>query len=154
MIRTLSVVAAIALGATAVLAQSDVIAARKEFMKNYSKFGNATLGRMARDRMPYEQAKVDEALAHFTETAPKIPSLFSAGGFQGPVPDSNYYAVSKAFESQSQSDIKARAEKLAKDLDDTKGKIKDLESLKAIWLAIEKNNCDSCHEAYRLRRQS
>ena len=152
MIRTLCVVAAIALGATVVLAQTDVSQARKEFMKTFSKYGDSILTRMGRDRMPYDQKLVDEALGHFPETASKIPSLFPAGGFQGPVPDSRYYAASKAFESQAQSDIKARTEKLTKALEEAKGKIKDLGSLKAIWLPIDKDHCDSCHEAYRLRR--
>lgn len=152
MIRILSAVAAIVSGATAVLAQADVNIARKEFMKTYGKHGYSVLNRMVRDQMPYEQAKVDEALAHFAESAPKIPNLFPPGGFQGPVADSNYYSAAKAFESQS--DIKARADKFAKDVADAKGKIKDIESLKAVWPAINKNNCDSCHEAYRLRRPS
>ncbi len=152
MLRTLSVVSAIALGATAVLAQTDVNAARTAFMKDYGKYGYDTLNRMARDQMPYDQAKVDEALAHFAESAPKIPTLFPVGGFRGPVPDSRYYAAAKTFESQSQADLKARAEKFAKDAADTKGKIKDLAGLKAVWQAINDNHCSSCHDVYRLRR--
>jgi len=152
MVRALLALAAIAVGATVVLAQSDPNAVRKEFMKTYGKHAYTTLNRMVRDRMPYDQAKVDEALAHFAATAAKIPSLFPAGGYQGPVPDSNYYAVAKTFESQN--DLQARAGKFAKDIADNKDKIKDLAALKAIWPDINKNNCDSCHEAYRLRRQS
>lgn len=152
MFRILSAVAAIALGATAVLAQLDVNAARKDFMEKYGKFGYNTLNRMARAQMPYEQAKVDEALAHFAETAPKMPSLFPVGGFKGPVPDSNYYSAAKAFEAQNQADMKARAEKFAKDAADAKGKVKDLAGLKAVWPAINDNHCGSCHEVYRLRR--
>ncbi|MEX1082701.1 MAG: cytochrome c, partial [Xanthobacteraceae bacterium] len=118
--------------------------------KTYGKFGYATLNRMARDQMPYDQAKVDEALAHFAETAAKIPSLFPAGGFQGPVEGSSYYATQKAFESQS--DIQARAEKFAKSVADAKGTVKDLGSLKAVWPGINDNHCSSCHEPYRARK--
>jgi len=152
MTRTLLIFAALALGVATVFAQSDVNAARKEFMKDYRKFGDNTVSRMARDQMPYDQAKVDEAMAHFAETAAKIPSLFPAGGFQGPVADSNYFAAAKAFENQS--DIQARTEKFAKDIADAKGKIRDLASLKEIWLPLYDKNCSSCHEAYRLRRPS
>jgi cytochrome c556 len=152
MFRIQIILAVLVLSATAVIAQADVNAERKEFMKTYGKHGYGNLNRMVRDQMPYDQAKVDEALAHFIETAPKIASLFPAGGYQGPAPDSNYYANAKAFENQD--DLKTRSEKFAEAIAGVNGKIKDLDSLKASWPELNKNHCDSCHQEYRVRKQS
>lgn len=152
MIRALCTFAIFSVGMTGVFAQSDVNAARKEFMKKYGSHGYSMLNRMVRDQMPYDQGKVDQALEHFLETAAKIPSLFPAGGYQGPIANSNYYSATKAFENPA--DMKARADKLAKAVADAKGQIKNLDSLKAVWTVINKDHCDSCHQEYRLRKQS
>ena len=151
MTRTMLAVAcaAVALITTAI-AQTDVAAARKEFMKTNGKHAYATLNRMVRDQMPYDQAKVDAAWVQFTEAAKKIPSLFPAGSYQGPVADDDYYAAAKMFENQA--DIQKRAANLGKEIADNQGKIKDLESLKAIWPQVLKNGCDSCHDAYRVKK--
>jgi cytochrome c556 len=149
MIRALSAFAVLVFAATAVLAQSDVSAGRKHLMKTINKYGHTTLTHMVRGETPYDQAKVDDALTQLTKNVPKIPDFFPAGGYQGPVADDHYYAAAKAFESQS--DIKARVEKLEKAVAAVQGKIKDLASLKATWPDIEKNNCDACHKEYRVR---
>ncbi len=150
MIRPFLVLALVAVGATAVVAQADVNTQRKEFMKTLNRYGNTTLNGMARDRIPYDQAKVDEALAHIAEAAPKLPALFPAGGFQGPVESDSFYAAQKAFENQS--DLKARSDKLAQDVAEAKGKIKDLASLKAIWPDIYDKDCNGCHKEYRAKK--
>jgi cytochrome c556 len=104
---------------------------------------------MARGQIPYDQAKVDAAYANLIENAPKIATAFPPGSCH-PTPDSKYYAAKKACESQA--DIKARAEKLSKALADTRGKIKDLASLKTVWPPVVRENCNACHEPYRVKK--
>src|SRR4029453_16138557 len=73
---TLAFAAAITVGATTVLAQTDAAGARKQFMKQMGEQGYGTLNRMVRGQAPYDQAKVDAAFTHFVDQAPKIPTLF------------------------------------------------------------------------------
>jgi len=152
MIRTALAIASAVLmvGVTAVIAQTDVAAARKELMKKNGEHGYGVLNKMVRGEMPYDQAKVDAAFANFVETAPKIAPLFPAGSYQGPVANDNFYAATKTFENQA--DIAARAAKFGKEAAEAKGKPKDLESLKTVWAVFLKDNCDSCHEVYRVKK--
>jgi cytochrome c556 len=142
--------AAIIVSVTAVVAQTDVAAARKQLMKQNGEHAYGTLNRIVRGQAPYDQAKVDAAFANFIETAPKIPTLFPSGGYQGPIANDDYYANTKAFESQA--DLTARAAKLQKEASEAKTKPKDLESLKTVWPALLRDNCDTCHEAYRVKK--
>lgn len=151
MLRNLLVfVAATAIGITAVAAQTDAINKRKALMKDNGKHAYGELNRMVRDQMPYDQAKVDASFAQFTDTMTQLPGLFPAGSYQGPIEGDNYYAAQKALDNQA--DIKARAEKFLKEIADKKGQVKDLASLKSIWPSMNKDNCDSCHEVYRVKK--
>ncbi|MEA2950507.1 MAG: hypothetical protein QOD40_217 [Alphaproteobacteria bacterium] len=142
--------AAVAVTVTTVIAQTDPATARKELMKANGQHAYGVLNRMVRDQMPYDQAKVDAAFANFAETAPKIPSLFPPGSYQGPVANDDYYASAKIFENKS--DVEARVAKFTKEIAETRGKPKDLASLKEVWPPLLKNNCDTCHEAYRVKK--
>ena len=76
MFRTVVAVAAIAIGITAVAAQSDPIAARKGLMKNMGA-ATKTGGQMAKGEVPYDQAKAQEI----------FDDLYRRGGQDaGPVP--------------------------------------------------------------------
>jgi len=151
-IRTMLAIAsaAVMVGITAVGAQTDAAAARKQLMKQNGEHAYGVLNRMVRGQMPYDQAKVDAAFANFVDAAPKIAPLFPPGSYQGPVANDDYYAASKAFDNQA--DIAARAAKFGKEAAEAKGKPKDLESLKTVWPALLRDNCDSCHEAYRVKK--
>jgi cytochrome c556 len=119
-------------------------------MKQNGEHAYGVLNRMVRGQMPYDQAKVDAAFANFVEAAPKIAPLFPAGSYQGPVANSDYYAATKAFDNQA--DIAARAAKFGKEAAEAKSKPKDLDSLKTVWPAVLRDNCDTCHELYRVKK--
>ena len=73
--RIVLAVAMIAVGVTAVVAQSDPIAARKALMKANN--DNArNLVRITRGEEPYDAAKVNAAFAQWAETAQKFGALF------------------------------------------------------------------------------
>jgi cytochrome c556 len=151
MLRNLLVfAAATAIGITAVAAQTEVVAKRKQLMKENGKHAYGELNRMVRGQMPYDQVKVDAAFAQFTDTMTQLPNLFPAGSYQGPVEGDDYYASQKAFDNQV--DIKARADKFLKEIADKKDQVKDLASLKSIWPSMNENDCDSCHEVYRVKK--
>ena len=75
MLRTVLAVAAIAIGVTAVAAQSDPIAARKALMKDMGA-QTKTGGGMAKGEVPYDQAKAQAIFATYVDVAAKMPSLF------------------------------------------------------------------------------
>ncbi len=71
-VRTVCVVLAVALSATAVVAQSKAIGERKEIMKGV---GAAAKGgaAMARGSAPYDNAKAIEVFAVYANAAEKMP---------------------------------------------------------------------------------
>ena len=75
MLRTVVAVAAIAIGVTAVVAQSDPIAARKALMKEVGA-QTKTGGGMAKGEVPYDQAKAQGIFAVYVDAAGKIADLF------------------------------------------------------------------------------
>jgi len=76
MIRTALVVAMLAFGATALVAQSDPIAARKALMK-----ANGDQSKIATDmleaKQPFNLDEAKKVLATFAEAGDKAPALFS-----------------------------------------------------------------------------
>ena len=75
MIRTVFVVAGIALGVSAAVAQQDPIAARKALMKangDQAKIGVA----MMKGEAPFDIDKVHKIFAAWEDAAAKMPSLF------------------------------------------------------------------------------
>ena len=49
-------------------------------------------------------------------------------------------------------DFKARFAKLGTDAKDANAKVTDLDSFKAAFGNIGKNDCGSCHEQYRIKK--
>ena len=49
-------------------------------------------------------------------------------------------------------DFKARLAKLGADAKDALAKVNDLDSFKAAFGAIGKNDCGGCHEKYRIKK--
>jgi cytochrome c556 len=152
MIRSLLALVLIGIGVGAVLAQSDPVAARRELMKNNGKYAYTNFNRMVRGQKEYDQAAVDAGFADFIAASKKIPTLFPAGSFTGPTADDDFYAAQKIWDNKA--DFEARAAKLGKVAEENQGKIKDLDSLKAIWPAMNKDICDGCHEQYRPKKAS
>src|SRR5436190_2137594 len=137
MIRTVLAVAAIALGVTALAAQSDPIAARKALMKSQGA-QTKTGGGMAKGEVPYDQSKAQEIFASYIDVAVKMPALFpdnsKTGGETTAAP--KIWEDKKGFEAGF---IKLSAEAKA-----AQSSVKDLDSFKAAFGGITKN-CGSCH---------
>ena len=145
--RIVVVAAVLAFSAGAVVAQQDQVKQTQAQMKETGKNAGA-LGAMIKGEKPYDQATVDAALAKFEDTAKKLPTLFPEST-KGLKPDGDYSASPKIWEDKA-----GFAEHIAsftKTVADSKGKIKDLDTLKAELPVIGKQ-CGGCHETYRVKK--
>jgi len=136
----------VALGAGAVIAQSDPIAARMALMNGNQ--DNATLVvKMMRGQAPFDAAKVDAAFAQWADTAQKLPSLFPDNSKSG----QKTRAAPKIW--MTKSDFDAKAAEFGKVVAENRAKAKaSLDGLRAAIPPIG-NACDNCHKDYRLAKQ-
>jgi len=145
MIRTAFAIAAIALVAGIAVAEQDPIAARRALMKangDEAKIGVA----MVKGEAPFDLAKAHKIFDTFEDAAQKMPALF---------PDTSKTGGDTAARLeiwQDMDDFKARFGKFAADAKAAKADVKDLESFKAAFGAIGKNDCGGCHEKYRVKK--
>jgi cytochrome c556 len=144
MMKRLVLAAAIAtFGITAVVAQSDPIAARKQLMKDN---GNAsrTAREMIEGKQPYDNAKAKAVLATFAGTADKGKNLW---------PDSSKAGDTASLPAvwENKADFDAKLVKLSADAKAAESKVKDLDSFKAAMGDIGKN-CGGCHNTYRKKQ--
>jgi cytochrome c556 len=149
MIRTVFAVVAIVLGISVAVAQQDPIAARKALMKangDQAKIGVA----MMKGEVPFDLEKAGKIFAMFEDTATKAPALFPENSVDEATADDPFSAGPKIWENMA--DFKARFAKFGTDAKDAAAKVTDLESFKAAFGNIGKNDCGGCHEQYRLRK--
>ena len=147
MIRAVIALAALTLGAGVVLAQQDAAAQRQALMKANGKNVYGVLGRMVKGTNPYDQAAVDGALNQLDDTAKKLPGLFPDGN-KASVSGSEFSTSPKAWDNKA--DLNAHVQKFGAAVIQAKAKVKDLDSLKAEYPAINAT-CNSCHEVYRVK---
>ncbi len=149
MIRTVFAVAAITLGVTAAIAQQDPIAARKTLMKanaDQGKIGAA----MVKGEALFELAKVHEIFATWENASAKAAALFPENSIDQATADDPFSANPEIW--QNLEDFKARLAKFGADAKAADASVKDLDSFKAAFANIGKNDCGGCHEKYRLKK--
>ncbi|MGA9196513.1 MAG: cytochrome c [Pseudolabrys sp.] len=136
----------VALGAGAVLAQTDPIAARMALMKGNNDNANAVV-QMMKGQAPFDAAKVDAAFAQWADTAQKLPGLFPDNSKTG----QKTRAASKIWVTKADFDAKAAefGKVVAENRDKAKG---SLDGLRAA-IPLVGNACDNCHKEYRLAKQ-
>jgi cytochrome c556 len=145
MFGTVFAVAAIAFFAGTAIAQQDPIAARRALMKangDQAKIGAS----MMKGETPFDLDKARKVFAAFEDAATKAPSLFPENSKTG----DDTAADPKIWENMD--DFKARLAKLGTDAKDAIAKVSDLDSFKAAFGAIGKNDCGGCHEKYRIKK--
>jgi cytochrome c556 len=116
-------------------------------MKGNGKNAGA-LAAMVKGEKPYDQATVDAAIAQFNDTAAKLPTLFPES-IKGKTFDGDYSPTSKIWDDKA--GFAEHIASFAKVVGDAKGKIKDLDALKA-ELPIIGKQCGGCHETYRVKK--
>ena len=145
MIRNMLAMSAVALGVTAVMAQSDPLSQRKALMKGNLE-GAQNLNKMVRGENPFDAAKVSAAFAQWEETARKLPSLFP----EPPKPGEDSRALPKVWENKA--DFEAKIAAFSKTVADNKDKAKTLDELKVAFPGVN-TACNNCHEPYRRPQQ-
>ncbi len=133
-----AVVAAFA--ATAVMAQSDPIAARKGMMKGVGS-SNGAVTQMLDGKQPFDVTKAKAALMTISENATKIAPLFPASSKDG-----DTAALPAIWENKA--DFDAKMVKMGADAKAAADKVTDLDSLKT-GIGAVRQNCGGCHNVYR-----
>jgi cytochrome c556 len=142
--RTVLAVAAIAIGITAVAAQSDPIAARRELMKGIGA-QTKTGGGMAKGEVPYDQSKAQAIFSSYVDAAEKGPNLFPDNSKTG----GDTAALPAVWENKP--DFNAKFAKFGADAKAAASSVKDADSFKAAFPGLTKN-CGGCHETYRAKK--
>jgi cytochrome c556 len=132
-----------AIGATAVIAQSDLIAARKALMKGNDD-GARILVQMMRGQVPFDAGTVDAAFGQWAETAQKLPALFPDNSKTG----EKTRASPKIWQDKADFDAKAAA--FGKAVADTRDKAKSSSDGLKMAITVVGKACDDCHKDYRL----
>jgi cytochrome c556 len=145
MIRIVLTVAAVALGVTAVVAQSDPIAARRALMKANGDQAKIA-GAMVKGEAPFDLAKVGVIFTTFADAAVKMPALFPDNSKTG----GDTAALPAIWENKA--DFDAKMAQFGKNAIAAKAEIKDADGFKAKWGAFAKENCGGCHEKYRAKK--
>jgi cytochrome c556 len=143
MIRTALAVAVLAFGATALVAQSDPIAARKALMKANGD-QNRVATEMLEGKRPFNLDEAKKVLATFAEAGEKAPALFPDDSKTG----GDTAALPAVWENKS--DFQAKLAKFAHDSKAALDATKDLDSFKVQITEVRKN-CGGCHQTYRKR---
>src|SRR6266478_874195 len=145
--RSILVASALLLSLGGVMAQQDQLKETQAMMKGNGKNAGA-LAAMVRGEKPYDQATVDAALAQFDDTAKKLPTLFPVS-IKGKPFEGDYSPSSKIWEDKA--GFSEHTASFAKAVSEAKGKIKDVDSLKA-ELGVIGKQCGGCHETYRVKK--
>ncbi len=142
--RTVLAISAIAIGITAVAAQSDPIAARRELMKGIG--GQTKTGvAMAKGEAPYDQSKAQAIFASYIDAAAKAPGLFPPTSKTG----GDTAALPGIWDNKA--DFEAKFAKLSADAKQAQANVKDADTFKTVFPQVTKD-CGSCHETYRAKK--
>jgi cytochrome c556 len=144
MLRVLIAIAAVAVGATTVIAQQDAIAARKALMKATGG-QTAVASKMVKGEEPFDLTKAKAVFATYENTATKAPALFTPDSKTG----GDTAALPKIWENKA--DFEARFTKFGADAKAAAAKTTDLDSFKAAFGDVTKN-CGGCHNEYRAKK--
>jgi cytochrome c556 len=145
--RTVIAVGALLLGAGAVMADQKLAVEQDNLMRSQGKYLYGVIGKMLKGDIPYDQEAVDDAVDQLESSVGKIATAFA----QNPkeyVVNAHYGASEKVW--QNKADFDSKIPPVRKAIADVKGKIKNIDDLKAAYTEIN-DRCTDCHETYRLK---
>jgi cytochrome c556 len=143
MMRTVLGVAVLAFGATALVAQTDPIAARKALMKTNGD-QNRVATEMLEGKRPFNLDEAKKVFVVFAEAGEKAPALFPDNSKTG----GDTAALPPVWENKA--DFNAKLAKFASESKAAGDATKDLDSFKVQITEVRKN-CGGCHQTYRKR---
>ncbi len=142
MIRSILITSAIAVGISAVMAQTDPIAERKGIMR-----GNGAAARtgtqMIRGEVPFDLAKAREVFAGISGGMTRFPDLFPENTKTG----RDTTASPRIWEDPQ--GFRAAAAKIVQDASQAAAATTDQASFQANFQRVTAN-CGSCHQTYRI----
>jgi len=141
------VVAALLLGAGAVMAQQEIAVQQDNLMRSQGKSMYNVILKMTKGEISYNQKAVDEAFANLETDVAKIGKTFEINPKQDVV-NATYGASQKIW--QNKTDFDSKIPPVQKVIADHKGKVHNLASLKAAYKAIN-DRCGDCHDTYRVK---
>jgi cytochrome c556 len=144
MIRSILVGAALAIGVTAVLAQGDVIAQRRDIMKSNGA-ATRTGNQMVKGEVPFDLAKAKEILQTYANAADKMHTYFPDNSKTG----GETTASPRIWENQAE--FRKRFDDWAADIKKASAQTKDLDSFKEAFGTLIKA-CGGCHETFRIKK--
>ena len=143
MIRTVLGVAVLAFVATALVAQTDPIAARKALMKANGD-QNRVATEMLEGKRPFNLDEAKKVFVVFAEAGEKAPALFPDNSKTG----GDTAALPPIWENKA--DFNAKLAKFASESKAAGDATKDLDTFKVQITEVRKN-CGGCHQTYRKR---
>jgi cytochrome c556 len=144
--RIVVVVGTLLLGVGVVAAQQDQVDKTQLAMKSNLK-NAVSLSDMVKGKEAYNQAAVTAALTELEDVGKHFSVLFP-DSIKGLKPKGDYYASDKVWSDRK--GFEAHAASFVKAVGEAKGKIKDLDTLKAAFPAVN-DECKGCHETYRVK---
>ena len=144
MLRTVLLTAALAVGATAVLAQGDPIAQRRETMKGVGA-ATRTGTQMTKGEIPFDAAKAKEVLQVYAAAADRMHNYFPETSKTG----GETTAAPTIW--QNQADFRKRFDDWAAEIKKASAQTNDLESFRAAFGNVTRA-CGGCHETYRIKK--
>lgn len=144
MLRPALVALGLAIGVSAVLAQANPIAERRDTMKSV---GAATRdgAAMAKGEAPFDAAKAQAVFKAYGDAAKKMPALFPDTAKTG----GETTAATKIWEDQA--GFKAAFVKFEADANAGAAAATDLGGFRTAFGNATKN-CGACHEVYRIKK--
>jgi cytochrome c556 len=143
MMRTVLGVAVLAFGTTALVAQTDPIAARKALMKANGD-QNRIATEMLEGKRPFNLDEAKKVFVVFAEAGEKAPALFPDNSKTG----GDTAALPPIWENKA--DFNAKLAKFASEAKAAGEATKDLDTFK-IQITEVRKNCGGCHQTYRKR---
>ena len=145
--RTIVAMGVLLAGAGAVMADQKLAVEQDNLMRSQGKAMYVVIGKMIKGEIPYDQKAVDNAIADLEASVPKIPKMFDTNPKEDVV-NASYGSSPKVW--QKKADFDSKVPPVQKAIADVKGKVKDLDQLKAAYTSIN-DRCTDCHETYRLK---
>ena len=145
--RTIVAMGVLLGGAGAVMADQKLAVEQDNLMRSQGKAMYVVIGKMIKGEIPYDQKAVDNAIADLEASVPKIPKMFETNPKEDVV-NASYGSSPKVW--QNKADFDSKVPPVQKAIADVKGKVKDLDQLKAAYTSIN-DRCTDCHETYRLK---
>ncbi|MBA1156525.1 c-type cytochrome [Microvirga mediterraneensis] len=139
--RTIFAAGLVALGVSAAIAQSDVVAQRQALMKE---MGAQTrpIGAMMRGQEPFDLAKVQAGLKVLAENPVKFVALFPENSKDAPKTE----ALPAVWENKAK--FESYGKKMSQDAQTAMASIKDEASFKTEMPKVLQN-CGTCHNEFR-----